>query len=106
MREIYIESVVVIDVRYPLPSGAGSDSVHSEPEYDLQVTPHVGDMGQIHQSLALFDRIALNAPVVFLEHIPHLRSHFVDPAVADHGVYRTPQASGCACDLMEVENQS
>ncbi|MGH8336826.1 MAG: enolase C-terminal domain-like protein, partial [Gammaproteobacteria bacterium] len=56
-------------------------------KHDLQVTPHVGDMGEIHQSPVLFDRIALNAPVVFLEHIPHLRSHFVHPAVAEHGVH-------------------
>jgi L-fuconate dehydratase len=72
-------------------------------KYGLPVVPHAGDMGQIHQSLVLFDHIALDAPVVFLENIPHLRSHLVHPAQVEEGVYRTPQAPGCACDLIELE---
>jgi L-fuconate dehydratase len=71
-------------------------------KYSLPVVPHAGDMGQIHQSLVLFDHIALDAPIVFLEHIPHLRSYLVHPARVEEGVYRTTQAPGCACDLLEL----
>ena len=36
--ETIIQSVRSYDARYPLPPGAGSDAVHSEPEYCLAVT--------------------------------------------------------------------
>jgi len=68
----------------------------------LPVVPHVGDMGQIHQHLVLFNRIALGHEVVFLEHIPHLRSHFVFPAQVEGGVYRTPQEPGASTDLIDL----
>ncbi|MEM9658098.1 MAG: enolase C-terminal domain-like protein, partial [Planctomycetota bacterium] len=65
----------------------------------LKVVPHVGDMGQLHQHLVLFNHIALGLERVFLEYIPHLRQHFVHPATVDDGVYRTPQEQGASCDL-------
>jgi len=68
-------------------------------KYRLPVVPHVGDMGQIHQHLVLFNCIALGDPVLFLEHIPHLRRYFVHPARVDNGLYRTPQEPGLSCDL-------
>ena len=74
-------------------------------KYGLPVVPHAGDMGQIHQSLVLFDHIALDAPVIFLEHIPHVRAYLVHPARVEDGVYRTPQAPGCACDLKELNTR-
>ena len=55
----------------------------------VPVVPHVGDMGQIHQHLVLFNHIAMGHEVIFLEHIPHLRDHFVFPAVCG-GRYETP----------------
>lgn len=67
----------------------------------LPVVPHVGDMGQIHQHLVLFNRIALGHEVVFLEHIPHLRSHFAFPAQVEGGAYRTPQEPGASTDLID-----
>jgi L-fuconate dehydratase len=70
-------------------------------KYGLPVVPHVGDMGQIHQHLVLFNHIALGHEVVFLEHIPHLRGHFVHPAQIRDGVYEIPQAPGISCDLVE-----
>ena len=63
------------------------------------VVPHVGDMGQLHQHLVLFNHIALGHDVLFLEHIPHLRSHFVFPANVRNGYYETPQEPGASCDL-------
>jgi L-fuconate dehydratase len=68
-------------------------------KHGLPVVPHVGDMGQIHQHLVLFNHIALGHEVLFLEHIPHLRTHFTHPARVEGGVYRTPQEPGSSCDL-------
>jgi L-fuconate dehydratase len=65
----------------------------------LPVAPHVGDMGQLHQHLVLFNHIALGHEVLFLEHIPHLRDHFTFPAQVTGGCYRTPQDAGASCDL-------
>jgi len=47
----------------------------------------------------LFNHIALGHEVVFLEHIPHLREHFVHPCKVSGGVYHTPQEAGASCDL-------
>ena len=63
------------------------------------VVPHVGDMGQLHQHLVLFNHIALGHDVLFLEHIPHLRKHFVFPASVRDGYYEIPQQPGASCDL-------
>jgi L-fuconate dehydratase len=68
-------------------------------QFGIPVVPHVGDMGQLHQHLVLFNRIALGHEVVFLEHIPHLREHFVHPCQVAGGVYQTPQEAGGSCDL-------
>ena len=68
-------------------------------KFGLQVVPHVGDMGQLHQHLVLFNHVALGLEKVFLEHIPHLREHFVHPVVVKEGVYRTPQEPGASMDL-------
>jgi L-fuconate dehydratase len=67
--------------------------------FNLPVVPHVGDMGQMHQHLMFFNHIALGHEAVFLEHIPHLKNHFVHPAIVSEGVYRTPQTPGASTDL-------
>jgi L-fuconate dehydratase len=69
-------------------------------KFGVPVVPHVGDMGQIHQHLVLFNHIALGHPELFLEYIPHLRRHFLHPAQAGGGVYATPQEPGSSSDLM------
>ena len=68
-------------------------------KYGLPVVPHAGDMGQIHQHLAVFNHIALGQPALFLEHIPHLREYFVHPARVENGMYQTPREPGLSCDL-------
>ena len=68
-------------------------------KFPVRVVPHVGDMGQIHQHLVLFNHIALNHARLFLEYIPHLRKFFVHPAAVEDGRYRTPQEPGCSTDL-------
>ncbi|MGD0127698.1 MAG: enolase C-terminal domain-like protein [Terriglobia bacterium] len=71
-------------------------------KFGLPVVPHVGDMGQIHQHLVLFNHIALGLPVIFLEYIPHLRQHFVNPARVEEGFYKTPETPGLSADLVEL----
>lgn len=66
----------------------------------LPVVPHVGDMGQVHQHLVLFNHIAMGHEALFLEYIPHVNQHFVHSAEVSGGVYRTPQAPGSSCDLV------
>jgi L-fuconate dehydratase len=68
-------------------------------KFPVKVVPHIGDMGQIHQHLVLFNHIALGHEKLFLEYIPHLREHFVHPARVEGGFYRTPQEPGCSTDL-------
>ena len=67
--------------------------------FPVRVVPHVGDMGQIHQHLVLFNHIALGHDRLFLEYIPHLREYFVHPAIVDGGHYKTPQEPGCSTEL-------
>lgn len=68
-------------------------------KFGLQVVPHVGDMGQLHQHLVLFNHIALGIDRLFLEYIPHLRNYFVYPARVEGGIYHTPQEPGASSDL-------
>jgi len=69
-------------------------------QFGLAVVPHIGDMGQIHQHLVLFNHVALGLDNVFLENIPHLREYFVYPATVIDGVYRTPREPGASSDLV------
>jgi len=71
-------------------------------KFGLPVVPHVGDMGQIHQHLVLFNHIAMGHDALFLECIPHLQHHFVTPARIENGVYLTPQTPSCSSDLKGV----
>jgi len=68
-------------------------------QFGIPVVPHVGDMGQLHQHLVLFNHISLGHEALFLEHIPHLQKHFTQPVKIENGVYRTPQEPGSSCDL-------
>lgn len=69
-------------------------------KFGLPVVPHVGDMGQLHQHLVLFNHIALDHEIVFLEHIPHLKDHFVFPAQVSGGIYKTPQEPGASSEMI------
>lgn len=71
-------------------------------KYGIPVVPHVGDMGQLHQHLVLFNHIAMGHEALFLEHIPHLQKHFVHPVIVKDGVYKTPMEPGSSCDLKPV----
>ena len=71
-------------------------------KFGLRVIPHVGDMGQIHQHLVLFNHIALDHERLFLEYIPHLRERFVHPARVEDGCYQTPQEPGCSTSFHQV----
>ncbi len=69
-------------------------------KYGIPVVPHVGDMGQLHQHLVLFNHISLGHEALFLEHIPHLKKRFVHPVNIINGVYRTTMEPGSSCDLL------
>ena len=73
-------------------------------KFGLPVVPHVGDMGQLHQHLVLFNHIALDHEVYFLEHIPHLQQHFVYPARVRGGFDETPQEPGASADMILVDS--
>jgi L-fuconate dehydratase len=66
---------------------------------NIPIVPHVGDMGQIHQHLVLFNHIGMGHEALLLEHIPHLSQHFIHPCQVDAGVYRIPQEPGMSSDL-------
>jgi len=69
-------------------------------KYSVPVVPHVGDMGQIHQHLVLFNHVGLGHQALLLEHIPHLHDRFLHPVKVEEGVYRVPQDAGASCDLL------
>jgi L-fuconate dehydratase len=68
-------------------------------KFGIPVVPHVGDMGQIHQHLVLFNHIGMGHENLFLEYIPHLRPYFVNPANIVDGFYQVPQEAGSSSDL-------
>lgn len=71
-------------------------------KFNIPVVPHVGDMGQIHQHLVLFNHISLGHPALFLEHIPHLQEYFKSPVQIVNGKYLTPMEPGMSADLKEL----
>ncbi|RFS24478.1 mandelate racemase [Chitinophaga silvatica] len=73
-------------------------------KFGVPVVPHVGDMGQLHQHLVLFNHIGMGHEALFLEHIPHLREYFVNPASIVDGHYQTPQEPGSSCDLLSINS--
>jgi L-fuconate dehydratase len=68
-------------------------------KFEIPVVPHVGDMGQLHQHLVLFNHIALAHEALFLEYIPHLQDKFLNPVCIQNGKYLVPQTAGTTCDL-------
>jgi L-fuconate dehydratase len=70
--------------------------------FGVPVVPHVGDTGQLHQHLVLFNHVALGHEALFLEYIPHLHERFSTPCRVEGGVYLTPQDTGASCDLVEL----
>lgn len=69
-------------------------------KFNVPVVPHVGDMGQIHQHLVLYNHIGMEHEALFLEHIPHLQSYFKHPVIIKNGVYQVPQYPGMSSDLL------
>lgn len=68
-------------------------------KFGLKVVPHVGDMGQIHQHLVLFNHVSIGLEKVFLEYIPHLKDYFEFPARVEGGVYQVPDEVGASCEF-------
>lgn len=70
-------------------------------KFNVPMVPHVGDMGQIHQHLVLFNHIRVGHPSLFLEYIPHLKEYFRFPAVVRDGYYQVPMDAGLTSDLKD-----
>lgn len=70
-------------------------------KFKIPMVPHVGDMGQIHQHLVLFNHIRVGHPPLFLEYIPHLKEYFLHPAQVSNGYYQVPLEPGLSSDLKE-----
>jgi len=68
-------------------------------KYGIPVVPHVGDMGQIHQHLVLYNHIGMDHEALMLEQIPHLKGKFKHPCVVENGLYRVPQTPGASSDF-------
>jgi L-fuconate dehydratase len=68
--------------------------------YGIPVVPHVGDMGQIHQHLVLYNHIGMGHEALMLEQIPHLQGKFKHPCMVEGGVYRIPEEAGMTSDLI------
>ena len=68
-------------------------------KYEIPVVPHVGDMGQIHQHLVLFNHIGMGHEALMLEQIPQLKGKFIHPCVVEDGVYQIPQEPGMSSDF-------
>ena len=71
-------------------------------KFNIPVVPHVGDMGQIHQHLVLYNHIGMEHEALFLEHIPHLKSHFKNPVIIKDGHYQIPEIHGMSADLVNI----
>lgn len=69
-------------------------------KFGIDVVPHVGDMGQIHQHLVLFNHISLGHRALLLEHIPHLQHVFKFPAQVVDGKYTCPREPGASTDFV------
>lgn len=67
----------------------------------VPVLPHAGDMGQLHQHLAFFTRVALGLPELPLEMIPHLAEHFAEPCQVVAGRYQAPSARGASTTIRD-----
>ncbi|WP_223551653.1 enolase C-terminal domain-like protein [Aestuariivivens sp. NBU2969] len=71
-------------------------------KFNVPVVPHVGDMGQIHQHLVLYNHIGMEHKALFLEHIPHLQSYFKHPVSIKNGHYQIPDNPGMSSDLKNI----
>lgn len=69
-------------------------------KFGVPVVPHVGDMGQVHQHLVLFNHIGMGHEALMLEHIPHLQGKFKHPVRVEGGIYHIPQEAGMSSDLL------
>lgn len=67
--------------------------------HGVPVAPHAGDMGQLHQHFAPFFALRLGHGRLPLEHIPHLREWFAEPATLSDGAYRLPTTPGSSTSL-------
>jgi hypothetical protein len=93
----YPEAEVVFGITCPL--GVSYRPVLDSLRLYLEQFGYSYNEVKLHQHLVLFNHVGLGLKAEFLEHIPHLRTHFVHPAQVKGGVYQTPQEPGASTDL-------
>ncbi|MFU8888900.1 MAG: mandelate racemase/muconate lactonizing enzyme family protein [Trueperaceae bacterium] len=64
--------------------------------HHLPVVPHIGDMMQVHLQLAI-----AHPACALLEHIPWMRSCFVEPATVRDGLFVVPERPGAGTALRD-----
>ena len=77
------------------------DRSEAEKKFGIQMIPHAGDMGQIHQHMIIFNNISVGHESRFMEHIPHLREYFKYPINVVDGKFVTPQEPGISADFKD-----
>ena len=98
-RSVTIDSIRAVDVRYDLPEGAGSDAVHTKPQYGYAVTCLRGSRGLEGVGLTytlgggtnlICQAIELLAPPLVERDIEELMADFgvVRRSLAEHHQYR------------------
>ncbi|MBR4151263.1 MAG: mandelate racemase [Firmicutes bacterium] len=70
-------------------------------KFGIQMIPHAGDMGQIHQHMIIFNNISVGHESKFMEHIPHVREYFKYPINVVDGKFVTPQEPGISADFKD-----
>ena len=73
-------------------------------KYGKRVCPHAGGVGlcEVVQHIAMFDFVALGGSLDrrWIEHVPHLHEHFVQPVHVENGQYLAPTAPGSGAQMM------
>jgi hypothetical protein len=98
--------VSFFDIRLPIPSERTASQALvlaislMARKYAIPVVPHVGDMGQIHQHLVLYNHIGMGHEALMLEQIPHFKGKFKHPCIVENGLYHIPQEAGNSSDFV------
>jgi L-fuconate dehydratase len=90
-----IEKLTAVDARFPLDDGAGSDAVHTDPEYGYGISLLLTDKGNLGTGITytlgggtnlICDAIRLLAEPVIGRDIEELMAHFgaVQRQIAEH----------------------
>jgi L-fuconate dehydratase len=73
-------------------------------KYGKPVCPHAGGIGlcEVVQHLAMFNFVSVSGRMDghWIEHVPHLHEHFVEPVRVEKARYRAPLAPGSGAEML------